>query len=387
MSKETQELLQWFKDNKFENISDTGLTWREVGEMFGITSEQARYSWRKSKKKTDNLVLKSRWQVQKKGGAVEWLESYYNPDDRLSEFDIESVIQNIKITPFFEKQNNPFKAYLKESYKPSLILYIADQHIGAANESNGLYSNPYDKDEVKRRLEKIAKHLQVLAKNQSFEDLIICFLGDSIDSYNNLTSRGGHQLPSNMTNKEMFDCFVDTHSNFLSTLIQNVTAKRVTIYGTANSNHPGDIEYMAMQALKYFCQAHNMPLTFHIIEKFLDYFIIENNAFILTHGKDKQHLKFGLPKNVDTKTELYIEQFINYNKLHDYKVHLIKGDLHVQNSEEGKFFRYRNVGSLYGASDWIMHNYGRTNPCADYDLMIPGIGILEGKINLGNDDY
>ena len=382
MSNVNQDLLSWFQDNGFENISDTGMTWREVGEKFNMTSEQARYAWRKDRKKKENLVLKSRWQVVRKGGNVEWLESYYNPNQRLSEYEIKEVLEGVKIVPYFSEMRESLDPEIVKDH-PSLILYISDQHIGAANETNSLYGNEYNAEVLEQRLSKIISTVERLNGDLGmFKDLIICFLGDSIDSYNNQTSRGGHHLPSNMTNKEMFDCFIQSHSKFLLALVESQVAANITVYATANSNHPGDIEYMAMQALKYFCNAHNMPITFHVIENFLDHFIIDDDAFIISHGKDKQYRKSGLPKNMNPATELYIEQYIKHHKLGNYKCHFIKGDLHIQNSEEGKFFRYRNVGSIFGASDWIMHNFGKTSPGADYDLCIPDIGILEGKIKL-----
>jgi hypothetical protein len=381
MSKQAQDLLNWFSENKFENISDTGLTWREVGEQFGLSSEQARYAWRKDRRKKENLILKSRWQVQRKGGAVEWLESYYNPNERLSEYEIKEVLEGVKIEPYFKEGFQLDKT--PSTYAPSLILYISDQHIGARNEDKGLYDNPYDQKELEKRLQLIIdKVLELQISLGNFNDIIVCFLGDSIDSYNKQTSRGGHELPSNMDNKEMFDCFIQTHSKFLLTLIEAKITDNVTVYATANSNHPGDIEYMAMQALKYFCKAHNMPVTFNVVEKFLDHFIIGEDAFIISHGKDKQYRKSGLPKNINPATELYLEQYIRHHKLTEYNCHFIKGDLHIQNSEMSKFFRYRNVGSVFGASDWIMHNFGKTTAGADYDLIIPTIGILEGKIKL-----
>ncbi len=46
--------------------------------------------------KDDNLILKSRWQVQKKGGETKWLESYKNvdfPTDLITKEDGEDIVR------------------------------------------------------------------------------------------------------------------------------------------------------------------------------------------------------------------------------------------------------------------------------------------------------
>ena len=56
-----------------------------------------------------------------------------------------------------------------------------------------------DKDEIKRRLDKIISTFA----GKSYDSILIADLGDSIDQYNKETTRGGHLLPNNMTDKEM----------------------------------------------------------------------------------------------------------------------------------------------------------------------------------------
>lgn len=44
-----KNVINFFVTNNYENISHTGLTWQELGDMFGISAEAARSQWRNRK--------------------------------------------------------------------------------------------------------------------------------------------------------------------------------------------------------------------------------------------------------------------------------------------------------------------------------------------------
>jgi hypothetical protein len=42
--------------------------------------------------------------------------------------------------------------------------------------------------------------------------------------------------------------------------------------------------------------------------------------------------------------------------------------MNSMNQNQAKHFRYKNVPSIYGASKWIMTNYGNTKPGCSFDI-------------------
>lgn len=379
MAHRNKEIIEWFNENPFKKITDTSYTWEQLAEKFNTTPKNLQEIFYYNKKvgnikDNTNLVLRSRWQTQTKNG-IEWLESYRNIPEEF-DINIDEILSNIKLEPY------GYIRYKKQESNKSLVLYISDQHIGASVSEDSLYDNQFNEDILNKRYEVIySKLLELHDAMGRFDSIYICMLGDAIDSYNNKTARGDVSLESNMTNHQMFDCFINSHAKLFHNIYSANIANHIKVHIVANSNHSGDIEYMAAKALKYYCGSIKMPIEVNIITKFLDYIQINNHVFILTHGKDKKYRRQGMPKNIDNKTIVYLEEYIKYHNLYNNDIHVIKGDLHIQNSEESKFFRYRNVGSIFGASDWIMHNFGNTLPSADYDLIINN-NILEGKITL-----
>ena len=43
----------------------------------------------------------------------------------------------------------------------------------------------------------------------AFYSIYVCDLGDAVDGWNGYTTRGGHKLPQNMSNKEVFETYVE----------------------------------------------------------------------------------------------------------------------------------------------------------------------------------
>ena len=51
-------------------------------------------------------------------------------------------------------------------------------------------------------------------------------------------------------------------------------------------------------------------------------------------------------------------------------IHVVKGDLHTENINSCDKFDYRNVLSLFGASDYCAFNYSKNQYGVSYDLFI-----------------
>ena len=363
-----QALINYFVENNYQSITDTGKTWHEIGKLFNMSGETARGAFRRYKTSAMTLVLRSRWQAQTKTG-IEWLESYRNvPTGN----EIVSVLNNI--TPL---QFQPVKDV--QSTGNIGLYYLSDEHIGS-EVSGGIYENTYNAEVFKQRIETIYQNIINHAQlTGNFENLFIVNLGDSVDGYNGFTTRGGHQLPQNMTNKEVFNTYISVHAGLLSSLRDAGIAKNIYYVAISDSNHGGDIEYMCHKSLEHMMSQSG--ITFKVIEKFIDHIIIGKRCFCFTHGKDAVDRKKGLPLHLNADTEVYVKQYLDINNLHEYDVSLVKGDLHVSASLHSKFFRYRNTASIYGSSKWMMTNFGYSEPACDYDLIIND-QLLEGRISL-----
>ena len=76
----------------------------------------------------------------------------------------------------------------------------------------------------------------------------------------------------------------------------------------------------------------------------------------------------NFPLILDTNTENKINNYLDAFNLSG-KINFIKGDLHQSATTYGKFFVYKSVASLFGASNWIHANFGKTEWGCDYSLL------------------
>ena len=259
----------------------------------------------------------------------------------------------------------------------SLIIFLSDLHIGAYNEKFGFYQLPnYDKKEIIRRLTKILNKFN----GDILDNIVIVDLGDSIDQYNKETTRGGHLLPNNMTDKEMSHLYLDCMDFFFTNLKNNVEAKNYYYYSIGESNHSGDFGWALNLALSYKLQ-HNGWNTY-VSNYPIDDFTLGNHRFIYTHGKDNTNQFKQFPLTLNPQTELYFANYIAEKQLNNdgKKLYVIKGDLHQYAYTSGKQFDYISVGSMYATSNYIAANFGNTPWSVNYAAVI-GDNILFGKIS------
>ena len=180
--------------------------------------------------------------------------------------------------------------------------------------------------------------------------------GDTIDGFSGFTTRGGHVLPQNMTNREVFTTFLKVHMDFIGR-IQDSCKCNISYITVGESNHGGDMEWICNKSLEVACQYKYPDVTFFVGDKFIEHFTIADHCFIICHGKDMEDMKNPLPLNLDQKTELYFKKYMDTHNINSKYTHIIKGDLHQASCQYGEFFRYKNVLSMYGASKWIQTNF------------------------------
>lgn len=261
--------------------------------------------------------------------------------------------------------------------KKNLFLYLSDMHIGAYVSPLSIYSNPYDKDEVIRRINIILNRVHDLHETyKGFDNIYVCNLGDSLDGYNGQTTRGGHSLPQNMCNKEQIHTFIFV-MNYLFTELNKLEYNKMHYYCVGESNHDGDFGYAANVALETILANKGVNCT--IFDKFIGEFKAGETTFILCHGKDNKDMFKNLPLTLDIKTENFINEYLD-NKGITGNVIFVKGDLHQSATTYGRRFTYRSVGSLFGSSEWIHKNFGNTCWSCDYSIVDETGNRLDGLI-------
>lgn len=252
--------------------------------------------------------------------------------------------------------------------KKSLILYMADIHTGADVSKDSIYFNEYNEEILNERfgliLERVNAEYQRLGR---FDRIIVADLGDDLDGLNGETTRGGHTLPQNMNNKVQFNVFINAMCKFIETLHLMDITNAIEYYACTDSNHSGDFGYMANKALELYFNVKYPKMNVRIFEKFIEYFKYGERTFILSHGKDKEHMKTGFPMVITDKVENYINEYLDYHNLSG-KITFVSADQHQSLWRKMKRFDYYKVGSIFGSSQWIHTNMGNTKGVMDYQI-------------------
>jgi hypothetical protein len=237
-----------------------------------------------------------------------------------------------------------------------IIIFLSDMHIGAYNEKYGyIQLENYDEEEITRRLSCIVSYLA----SKKYASITICNLGDSVDSFNKLTTRGGHELPTIMSNKEQSILYQNIMYNFFYNLKQ--INNNIQYICVGESNHDGDWGWINNILLAQKIQ-DTLKIDTYISDKPIDQFDIKDVSIIILHGKDSKNQFKGFPLHLDVKTETWFNNyFIDSNIDFKNKKAVIKGDLHQYAYSRAKHFDYISAPSLYGSSNWIVANFGKTN--------------------------
>lgn len=279
---------------------------------------------------------------------------------------IKSLIKDKKQLPKTESK------YVLDNYsnKKSLFIYISDTHIGAMTEIDSLYENYYSASVFKSRMNKLFDEVCLLQKTHGkFDNIFVLNLGDCIDGFNAQTTRGGHTLPQNLSNKEQFEVYTNTIIKFFDKLFESNLANNLKFYSVGESNHAGSLEYVLNRTIEIYLNATYPNIETKVFDKFLGHFEYGDNTIILTHGKDSKNMKFGLPLTLDVKVEGFLNDYIYMNNIRTNNITLVKGDLHQSAVQYGKRFKYKNVMSLYGSSAWIHTNFGSGKSGVDMEIL------------------
>lgn len=242
---------------------------------------------------------------------------------------------------------------------------ISDMHVGLEPNpnNNSLFSYEYNEQIFKDNLQKVFNSIiKEYDNNGRFDLLVIDDLGDGLDGWDGLTTRGGHKLDQNMGNEQAFRTFVEGKLQLIENCIEAGVANEILVRNVANDNHSGSFAQIANTTIKMILDRtyHKDDVNFYILNRFMEHFEYGDHTFILTHGKDAKFMFKGLPLILNDKAIRFINDYIDHYDIRSKYIHLEKGDLHQVGYARTKKFDYRNYMSFAPPSAWVQHNFGDT---------------------------
>ena len=341
-----------------------GLTLSKVVEHPGGT-ETSVYTRKTDEVDTTGLVV-DRVTTSPNGG--QWVK--YKASESLTEQDIENVMAKVI-------ENHPIEPAPIEVKRPAnkkqLNVIITDDHIGIDTnpEKIGLFAYKYDKETYFSKIDEVLSSIKKeVAHNGTFDELVINNLGDLEDGWNGYTTRGGHQLPQNLTNEETFEIAVTSRMRMIQALVDMKAANKIIMRVVTNSNHSASFALIVGKAIKLLCKGlYSETFVFiDVLRKFIEHRRYGKHCFLLTHGKDKKEMRSGLPLTLNDKSINYVRSYLDFHKITDENVHLWKGDAHRFASTSTKTFDYTSFRTFSPISNWIGTNFG--------DIHHPGYSII-----------
>ena len=272
--------------------------------------------------------------------------------EEVKDFDFEAIIKK-HIHPVKQAATSILKG--KKDFDR---LVLSDVHIGMETDKydNSMYAIKWNKEEVLKDAKRII--LATVTEKES-DLLIIDDYGDLMDGFDGKTTRGGHELPQNMTNEEAFDVAVQFKLSIVEPLVN--CYNRIEVNNICNDNHSGAFGYFVNQTMKQILEIkyNNVKVTNH--KKFINHYFIGNICFVISHGKDDKSLKFGFKPHLKPDSIEKIDQYCkNYNIYKSAELVIFcKGDSHqalfdMCGSDD---FYYFNYPALSPSSQWVQNNF------------------------------
>jgi len=276
----------------------------------------------------------------------------------ISEIDVENEIDFLNI---FKDVIKPIEVKAKKLKSKALFdrAVLTDVHIGMkVTDGYSLYDGLWNEIELFKRLDIFVNEI---VNNQKSNFLLLHELGDFMDGYNAMTTRGGHELPQNMDNQKAFDIGLQFKISLIDALVQYYD--KIQIVNICNDNHAGSFGYIVNSAFKTYIELKYPDNVLAVNQrKFIDHYFFKNRCFILTHGKDDKSLKFGFKPKLDPLQIEKIKNYIDEYKLHNYEIEFGKGDSHqlLFDYTSSTAFEYQNFGAFSPPSDWVKTNFKNT---------------------------
>lgn len=249
---------------------------------------------------------------------------------------------------------------LKQTNNKALRGVISDAHIGMdTNIEDAMFGFEYGEDVFKRHLNMFFNSLkEKIDFYGSFDLIIIDDLGDGLDGFNEETTRGGHKLQQNMTNKQAWSAYVTNKLDTILKIINLNGASKYEFRNVCNDNHVGDWGWSANMAIKMVLEQTFNNVKYYVLNRPMEHFVYGKHTFILTHGKDKNLMMKNWSYHLTDKIANMIRQYIDHHNISTPYIHLDKGDLHKLAFDREPKFDYRSFMSFAPPSAWIQANFG-----------------------------
>ena len=274
-------------------------------------------------------------------------------NEQLKDFNFDEIIQKY-IKPIKQEQ-----WIVKKGNKDFDTLTITDVHVGMDSDidNNTMYVKEWNKEELMKSADVI---IEKTLEEQESSVLYADDLGDLLDGFNAQTTRGGHDLPQNMTNEQCFDAALEFKLKILYGLVNNY--ETIHFNNICNDNHSGAFGYFVNEAFKKIAEIQfKDKVTVINHRKFINHYYVGRICFIISHGKDDKSLKFGFKPQLDFKGAEKIDQYCKQNDIYKNSDLVIfkKGDSHqalFDMCTSDDFF-YFNYPALSPSSNWIKNNF------------------------------
>lgn len=331
--------LNKVQEEQFKEL--THYTARQSTELDNIDFKKVKHYWKKEK------------------GLSVFVKN--DPEEtKLDLNDLKDFIKNLKLD--IKTEIKPVKS------NKTLRIILTDIHVGMQPNENSYspYNYKWDKLELTKRKLSIIESVTEL--KEQFEEIHLIDLGDFTDGFNNETTRGGHKLSQNMSNREQFETAFEFKTSLLL-LLQQYFKCKVVNYNAINCNHSADLDYIVNSSIETYIQQINPNIKVVNIESFFGHYTHYNHTFIVTHGKDEKHMKFGLKPRLDEKGKTLLEDYVRQYNLQG-RITVEKGDSHLQLIDEftSKVLDYNNYLAFSPPSAWVQTNFGSSK--SGFNLMI-----------------
>jgi len=394
-NKKSLAIITYFLKNQYSSISESPLTWNQLGQKYEMSGEAARAIWKRYKRtKVSKAPLNKRLEefCKEKGIDPDTVHnarfiSHLGPEKEtfnitlkknvndlgLDGEDIEDAVANV-IDRYANSPKFPFNPKTPVNTDANaLLINISDVHIGLDIPVN-FYNMYWNKEILFQRLGiifgEIARKVQVYEPAK----LVVNFLGDIADGMDGSTTRGrkkhgNHALPQNMDNKEQYNTGVEMLIHIAAYCMQFNLPLQMNF--VSNSNHGGFIDYaMGKTALEIF--SHTAPaLNFNLLEQAFSFVQIDDWDLILTHGYDESLMtKFTkMPLQLNHTWQLSIANKRKQLGSTSDQCLLLRGDQHRARNNYYRDFYDIMIPALSPNSDYIQTNF-------DADPVEPGFTMI-----------
>lgn len=380
-----QEVGKFIENNpKGDGITTKNyLTW--VGSQFGLNYNSTKDYWYRYRLESKLVVTKKvinprgdetitqsirhAPEVDKRGLQIEsvtemaWggVNVRYKRVEDLTIEQIEDSVEKL-ITKINKDKIKSLPKLPRSSSEKILRVIITDEHVGLDVEyENSIFEYDYNGEKYLNSIGQVFSNIVKEHKTHgTFDEIHLVHLGDAQDGQNAKTTRSSHTLKQNMSNEEVFDLCLETRLRLIQNIYERNIAKKIKTYDVTNDNHSGSFGYYISSSAAKFCQRiyDKNLVECNVLKKFIEHFEYGDHCFLLTHGKDKEYMKHGMPVIINNKVESFIRDYIDHHNISNPYIQLNKGDSHQLGYSRCKKFEYLSYGSFAPPSGYIQTNYG-----------------------------